>query len=112
MRFRSGVDVSEDDMSHTEGTHSRQQTAKGGVVIYPRSGLGEMRNSQKPGLLSEKIRPQAVRTAPLTVFGHHRYQADDLKLVSDPVQGETTIFTAAPGDNRPWLHEANFTEAA
>lgn len=70
-----------------------------------------MRNAQKPGLLLEKIGPQTVRTAPLTVFGHDCYQANDVKLFSDPVKSETTIFTIAPGDNRPWLHEANLTKA-
>ena len=61
------------------------------------SDLGETYNAQKPVLLQEKIGPQTVRTAPLTVFGHHRYQANDLKLFSDPVKSETMIFIVAPG---------------
>jgi hypothetical protein len=47
-----------------------------------------------------------VRTAPLTVFGHHRHQANDLKLFSDPVKSETTIFITAPGG----FNEGNLTK--
>jgi hypothetical protein len=48
-----------------------------------------------------------MRAATLTVFSHHCYQSNDVKLPSDTVKGETTIFAAAPGDNCPWFHEFN-----
>ena len=72
------------------------------------SDLGETCNAQKPVLLLEKIGPQTVRTALLTVFGHHRYQANDLKLFSDPVKSETTIFITASGG----FNEGNLTKGA